>query len=73
MRHHPLSHLEGKTPIEVYNEIKTAFGVKAMNCTSVVKWCGKFKNYCTSLDDDQRSGPSIVTDEVVEKIENACV
>ena len=48
---------KGKTPDEVYNE--------------VFKWCSEFKNGRTSVHDDQRSGrPSIVTEEIVEKIEN---
>ncbi|KYN16305.1 PREDICTED: putative uncharacterized protein FLJ37770 [Trachymyrmex cornetzi] len=63
---------KGKTPVEVYNEVKTAYGDKAMNRTSVFKWCREFKNGRTSVHDDQRSGrPSILTDDIVEKIENA--
>lgn len=63
---------KGKPPFEIYNEVKTAYGDKAMNRTSVYKWCREFKNGRTSVHDDQRSGrPSIVTDEIVEKIENA--
>ncbi|KAG5315601.1 SETMR methyltransferase, partial [Pseudoatta argentina] len=43
-----------------------------MNRTSVFKWCREFKNGRTSVHDDQRSGrPSILTDDIVEKIENA--
>ena len=50
-----------KTSVEVCNDVKTAYVDKAMNCTSVFKWCGKFKNSCTSIHDDQRCGrPSIV-------------
>ncbi|KAG5314403.1 SETMR methyltransferase, partial [Pseudoatta argentina] len=56
---------KGKTPVEVYNEVKTAYG------TSVFKWCREFKNGRTSVHDDQRSGrPSILTDDIVEKIED---
>ncbi|KAG5318103.1 SETMR methyltransferase, partial [Pseudoatta argentina] len=63
---------KGKTPVEVYNEVKTAYGDKGMNRTSVFKWCREFKNGRTSVYDDQRSGrPSILTDDIVEKIENA--
>ncbi|KAG5324957.1 SETMR methyltransferase, partial [Pseudoatta argentina] len=58
--------------IPVYNEVKTAYGDKGMNRTSVFKWCREFKNGRTSVHDDQRSGrPSILTDDIVEKIENA--
>ena len=68
-RRHPLSHLEGKTPVEVCNEVKTAYGDKAM---SVFKWRGEFKNGRTSVHDDQRTGrSSIVADEIVEKIKYA--
>ncbi|KAG5320828.1 SETMR methyltransferase, partial [Pseudoatta argentina] len=43
-----------------------------MNRTSVFKWCREFKNGRTSVHDDQRSGrPSILTYNIVEKIENA--
>ncbi|KAG5305971.1 SETMR methyltransferase, partial [Pseudoatta argentina] len=63
---------KGKTPVEVYNEVKTAYGDKGMYRTSVLKWCREFKNGRTSVYDDQRSGrPSILTDDIVEKIENA--
>ena len=44
-----------KSPVEVYNEVKTAYDDKAMNRTSVLKWCGDFKNSRTSVHDDQRS------------------
>ena len=58
---------KGKTPVEVYNQVKTAYGDEAMNRTSVFK-CGEFKNERTPVHDHQRSGrPSIVTDEIVEK------
>ncbi|KAG5320400.1 SETMR methyltransferase, partial [Pseudoatta argentina] len=63
---------KGKTPVEVYNEVKTAYGDTGMNRTSVFKWCREFKNGRTSVHDDQRSKrPSILTDDIVEKIENA--
>ncbi|KAG5318318.1 MOS1T transposase, partial [Pseudoatta argentina] len=63
---------KGKTPVEVYNEVKTAYGDTGMNRTSGFKWCREFKNGRTSVHDDQRSGrPSILTDDIVKKIENA--
>ena len=55
-RRHSLHRLEEKTPVEVYNEVKTAYGDNAMNLTSVFKWCREFKNDRTSVHDDQRSG-----------------
>ncbi|KAG5322253.1 GVQW3 protein, partial [Pseudoatta argentina] len=63
---------KGKTPVEVYNEVKTAYGDKGMNRTNVFKWCREFKNGRTSVHDDQRSGrPSILTDDIVEKATNS--
>jgi hypothetical protein len=44
-----------KTPVEVYNEVKTAYGDEAMNSMSVFKWCAEFKNGCMSAHDHQRS------------------
>ena len=45
-QHHQLSYSEGKNSlVEVYNEVKTAYGVKAMNFMSVFKWCDEFKNF----------------------------
>ena len=59
-----------KIPVEVY-EVKTAYGDKGMNHTSVWKWCSECKNGCTSVHDDQRSeSPSIVTDEIEGKKKN---
>ena len=49
-----------KPPVEVYNEVKTVYGDKVMNHTSVFKWCCEFKNGRTSVYDDQWGGrPSI--------------
>lgn len=63
---------KGKSSTEVFDEIKTTYGDKMMNRTSVFKWCKNFKDGRTSVHDDQRSGrPSIATDELVEKIEKA--
>ena len=62
---------KGKTPFEVYNEVKPKYDDKAVNRTRVFKWCVAFKNGHTSVHVDQRSGrPSIVT-EIMEKIDCA--
>ena len=45
--------LKGKTPVQAYNEVKTAYGDKAMNHTSVFKLCGDFKNGRISVHDDE--------------------
>ncbi|KYQ58970.1 hypothetical protein ALC60_02022 [Trachymyrmex zeteki] len=51
--------------------IKTAYGHKAMNRTSVFKWCREFKNGRTSVHDDQRSGrPSILIEKIATPLEH---
>ncbi len=69
---HPLPHSEGKAPVQIFIEVvKTVYGDKVKNCTSEYKWCCEFKNSRTSAHNDQRSErPSIVTDELEEKIDN---
>jgi len=61
-----------KSPHEIFNEVRTVYGEGHMNRTSVYKWCREFKNGRTNVHDDLRSGrPSILTDDVVKKVENA--
>ena len=61
---------KGKTPVQVYSGVKTEYGDKGMNRTSVFKWCRQFQNGRTSVHDDQRSGRPSIDDEIVDKIEN---
>jgi len=61
-----------KSPHEIFNEVRTVYGEGHMNRTSVYKWCREFKNGCMNVHDDLRSGrPSILTDDIVKKVENA--
>ncbi|XP_026815448.1 protein GVQW3-like [Rhopalosiphum maidis] len=61
-----------KSPHEIFNEIRTVYGEGHMNRTSVYKWCREFKNGRTNVHDGLRSGrPSILTDDIVKKVENA--
>lgn len=63
---------KGKSPSEVFSEIKTVYGEGVMNRTSVFKWCREFKNGRTDVHDEPRSGrSSILTDELVEKTDEA--
>lgn len=57
-------------PFQIFNEMKTVYGDGVMNRTNVYKWCREFKAGRTNVHDEQRSGrPSIVTDGMVNKIE----
>jgi hypothetical protein len=62
---------EGKTPVEVYNEVKTAYGDKAISRTSVFKWCREFKSCHMSCMMIRGAEDLQLTDEIVRKIENA--
>ena len=58
-----ICYLVGKIPVEVHNEVKTTYGNQAMYCGGVAS-LGTVVCLC-------RSGRlSIVTDKIVEKIEN---
>ena len=59
---------KGKTQIEIYNEVKTAYDDKTMNSTSVFKWCGEFKNSRMSVHDQRSGRPSIVSHKIVKKL-----
>ncbi|KAL4121063.1 hypothetical protein QTP88_013646 [Uroleucon formosanum] len=61
-----------KSPHEIFNEVRTVYGEGHMNRTSIYKWCREFKNGRMNVPDDLRSGrPSILTDDIVNKVENA--
>ncbi|KAL4091367.1 hypothetical protein QTP88_026069 [Uroleucon formosanum] len=61
-----------KSPHEIFNEVRTVYGEGHMNRTSVYEWCREFKNGRMNVHDDLRSGrPSILTDDIVKKVENA--
>lgn len=61
---------KGNAPCQIFNEIQTIYGHCVMNQNNVYKWCREFKAGRTSVHDENRSGrPSIVTDELVRKID----
>ena len=62
---------KGKTPVGVYNEIKTAYGDKAMNHTSVSSGVVSLKTVVRLWMIIQRVEDLQLTDEIVEEIENA--
>ena len=46
----------GKTVIECYEKLKTAFGEQAIGHSQTFQWFSRFKAGRTSTDDDERSG-----------------
>ncbi|KAL4143904.1 hypothetical protein QTP88_006158 [Uroleucon formosanum] len=60
------------SPHEIFNEVRTVYGEGHMNRISVYKWCSKFENGCMNVHDDLRSErPSILSDDIVKRVENA--
>ncbi|KAL3266689.1 hypothetical protein HHI36_010851 [Cryptolaemus montrouzieri] len=47
---------KGKPPFSIYNEVKTAYGEKAINRTSEYKWYRNYRNGRTSVHGDLMSG-----------------
>lgn len=56
-------------PIEIYRQLCDVYGKGIMSESRVRQWCIDFKNGRTNVHDEDRSGrPSLVTDELVMKI-----
>lgn len=56
-------------PIEIYRQLCEVYGNNVISEGGVRQWCIRFKNGRSNVHDEEKSGrPSIVTDELVEKI-----
>jgi len=61
--------VENHKPIEIHRQLCKVYGNKVMSEGGVRQWCIMFKNGRTNVHDEERSGrTTIVTDEVVAKI-----
>ena len=61
--------VENHKPIEIHRQLCKVYGNKVMSEGGVRQWCIMFKNGRTNVHDEERSGrPTIVTDELVAKI-----
>ena len=60
----------GKTGIECYEMLKTAFGEQAKGRSQTFQWFSRFKAGRTSTDDDERSGRPVSssTPEMIERV-----
>lgn len=59
----------GKTVKETYDMLVKVYQDNAMSERNIYRWFGAFKKGMMSVDDKERSGrPSMVTDEIVQKI-----
>jgi len=57
-----------KSPIEIFNEVRTVYGESHMNRTSVYKLCRDFNNGRTNVHDDLRSGRLSILTDIVKKL-----
>ncbi|GFV17884.1 HTH_48 domain-containing protein [Trichonephila clavipes] len=56
--------------MEIYRQVCEVYRNNVMNESSIRKWCVQFKNGRTNVRDEEKSGcPSIVTDELVAKVD----
>ncbi|GFU21283.1 HTH_48 domain-containing protein [Trichonephila clavipes] len=56
--------------MEIYRQVCEVYRNNVMNESSIQKWCVQFKNGRTNVRDEEKSGrPSIVTDELVTKVD----
>ena len=60
----------GKTAIECYDMLKTAFGEQAMGRSQTFQWVSQFKAGRNSTDDFERSGRPVSssTPEMIERV-----
>ncbi|GFY07655.1 HTH_48 domain-containing protein [Trichonephila clavipes] len=56
--------------MEIYRQACEVYRNNVMNESSIRKWCIEFKNGRTNVRDEEKRGhPSIVTDELVAKVD----
>ena len=61
--------VENHKPIEIHRQLCKVYGNGVMSEGGVRQWCIILKNGRTNVHDEERSGrPTIVTDELVAKI-----
>jgi transposase len=60
---------KGERPAEIHRQIVAVYS-EFMNRQNVTKWCRKFSEGWTDVNDGQRSGrPSLIPDGLLQKIE----
>jgi transposase len=62
-------YVKGETAAETHHQLVSIYGKDVMNKQNVTKWCREFEKGRSDVHDEIRSGrPSVVTDEIVQKI-----
>ena len=60
---------KGERPAETHKQTVAVYG-NVMNLQNMTKWCSKFSEGRTDVDDEQRSGrPSLISYDLLHKIE----
>ena len=59
--------------VETIRKIQTAFGDDAKGITQITEWYNQFKDGCTSMDTEPRSGQSSTSwnDQIIAKVKAA--
>ena len=59
-------------PIEIHRQMTEVYGEKCMSVQHVRKWCREFTGGRTDINDEERSGRPLVSDETIEKLRDYC-
>jgi hypothetical protein len=59
---------KGELPAEIHKQIVAVYG-NVMNRQNVTKWCREFSEGRTDVHDEQRSKPSLISDDLVQETE----
>ncbi|XP_042905906.1 protein GVQW3-like [Parasteatoda tepidariorum] len=56
-------------PMVIHSQLCEVYGEKCMSVQHVRKWCREFKDGCTDINEEQRSGRPSFSDEAITKVE----
>ena len=65
-------HAEGQSAAEIHRRLCCVYGDNVMSDSCVREWCRKFRDGRTDMHDGGQERHSIVTDELVQKV-NQCL
>ncbi|GFU40900.1 HTH_48 domain-containing protein [Nephila pilipes] len=59
-------------PVDIHSQLCGVNREKCMSLQDMRKWCREFKEGCTDIHDEQRSGLPLVSDERLRKWRKHC-
>ena len=60
---------KGTTPIDIHHQLCKVYGPQCMDVKNVLKWIREFMYGDTDIHDEQCSGQSLVSAEIIAKVE----